>query len=565
MRRFIRLLLCVLLFAAVAVQAQAIEASEVTGVCTVASGGSCQVTLTALIQVDTPVEELTFPVPAQAMSLTLNGSRVRGKRTDTALLVDITKITGGMAGNFSVTLTYTLPDVIVYPEEGIPQMQLPILAGFAYPVSKLSFSVNLPGVITTEPAFSSGYHQTGIEEDLHFEVNNASVTGYSVRSLKDHETLTMLLPVDPQMFPRNTAQITATAFDDWGMAISVVLALVYWLLTMRCLPPRRVTSPVAPEGYTAGQLRSVLTLGGMDLSAMVLSWAELGYVFIQMDRHGRVLLHRHMQMGNERSTAERKRFAKLFGQKEMVDCSSMHYAMQCKKAAAQAGAAQALADLRTGNPRIFRGLCALTGVFAGMSFALTIGTGAILKWFLVILLAGAGGVCCYLMQQWAECLFLRERRKLWLALTMAGVFLLFGAAAKQLPMALTVLLIQALGGLMAFYGGRRTEEGRQLMSQTLGLRRYLRKVSREELARICSEDPDYFFTMAPYALALGVDQAFANRFGQMKLDRCPYLTTGMDGHRTAQEWNELMVRTLERMDWRYQQLLTENLRRLLRR
>ena len=71
--------------------------------------------------------------------------------------------------------------------------------------------------------------------------------------------------------------------------------------------------------------------------------------------------------------------------------------------------------------------------------------------------------------------------------------------------------------------------------------------------------------MAPYALALGVDAAFARRFGQLKLDRCPYLTTGMDGHRTAEEWNELMCRTMDAMDWRYRQLSSERLRRMFRR
>ena len=55
-------------------------------------------------------------------------------------------------------------------------------------------------------------------------------------------------------------------------------------------------------------------------------------------------------------------------------------------------------------------------------------------------------------------------------------------------------------------------------------------LSEEALRRM---DPDYFHTMAPYALALGVHKRFARAFGTRKLSSCPYLTTGMDGHRTA--------------------------------
>ena len=72
-------------------------------------------------------------------------------------------------------------------------------------------------------------------------------------------------------------------------------------------------------------------------------------------------------------------------------------------------------------------------------------------------------------------------------------------------------------------------------------------------------DPDYFHTMAPYALALGVQHRFTKAFGPRKLSSCPYLTTGMDGHLTAAEWMRLMERAVDSLDARHKRMPIERL------
>ena len=47
---------------------------------------------------------------------------------------------------------------------------------------------------------------------------------------------------------------------------------------------------------------SRLTFTGADLTMMVFSWAQLGYLVIHLDDNGRVMLHKRMDMGNERSS-----------------------------------------------------------------------------------------------------------------------------------------------------------------------------------------------------------------------------------------------------------------------
>ena len=60
-----------------------------------------------------------------------------------------------------------------------------------------------------------------------------------------------------------------------------------------------------------------------------------------------------------------------------------------------------------------------------------------------------------------------------------------------------------------------------------------------------------------------MDKAFAKRFGNHGIPTCPYLTTGMDGHRSAAEWSALMRKAVAAMDSRRKQLPKERLQQII--
>jgi hypothetical protein len=65
--------------------------------------------------------------------------------------------------------------------------------------------------------------------------------------------------------------------------------------------------------------------------------------------------------------------------------------------------------------------------------------------------------------------------------------------------------------------------------------------------------------MAPYALALGVDRAFAKRFGKLAIGSCPYIFDGGDSTLRATQWNNQMRRVLKGMNTRPEQSRLEKL------
>lgn len=546
-----------LLITSVAPVYAATGATSVQGVAAVSSNGSCHVSLTVAIHLDTPVEKLAFPVPEDARNITLNGSSAKTRRSGGMLQVDLSKVVGASAGDYTVAIGYSLSDITHVNEENKPELTLPLLCGFAYPVENLSFTVTLPGVISETPVFSSGYYQQGVESNMTVEVSGATITGSVDMELKDLETLTMTLEVTEQMFPGVIQRQWRSNFDNVAMWVCAALAVLYWLVFLHAAPTVRSRSTTAPEGFTAGQLGSILAGQGGDLTMMVFTWARYGYILIQMSDQGRVVLHKRMEMGNERSSYEQKLFRQLFGKRRMVDGNSFHYASLCRKAAASSGNVKSLYRKFNGSRRIFRILCTAIGLFAGISLGNALSGNAILGFLLALIFAVLCAAASWIIQDWIRGIHLNGKDSLIHALICAGVWLVLAILGGDFSIAFAVVLGQFAAGLFCAYGGRKNTSGRQLASQVLGLRIFLRTAPKEQLHRMLSADPDYFFHLAPAAMALGSGEAFAKRFGKRRLSGCPYLTTGMDGHKTALEWYQVMQRAADSLDARYKRLFLE--------
>ncbi len=548
MRRFLTGLITALVILSLAVTALgAAEASHMGAYATVSSDGSCSVAMTVTVRLEQP-GKLTFPVPRNASNITVNGSRVRTQVTDTARVADLSGLLRGMAGEFTFTVNYRISDAIYTREDGVRELQVPILSGFSYPIATMDFSVTLPGAVEEKPHFVSGYHQADIEQYLSFSTEGASVSGTALQALKDHETLMMTLPVSEEMFPKTEVLTPDMAFCNMAMAVCAALAVLYWLLFLRNGVSRAEAQPVGPEGYGAGQLGSVLTLRGADLTMMAFSWAKLGYLQITRQRRGDVVLHKQMDMGNERSDFERQVFRKLFSRRLSVSTSGTFYAELSNSLAKQKPQLAALMHPRTGNRLPFRILAALVGLFGGVNLGIALSSGAALKWFLTILLAAGSFAGSYFAQNWAEGLLLRDRRKLYLGLFLGACWLILSFAAGDTTTGFVVFFAQIVFGLMHTFGGRRTEAGRQAAADVLGLRRYLMTVSPDQLQHICRSDPEYFFSLAPEAMALGLDRIFAKRFGSIRMPECPYLHMVGGNPTTARQWSALLRDTAQVMD-----------------
>lgn len=549
MRKFLVLsiLICVIFGLGIHAHA-ATEASSVSIYATVSNDGSAQVTLTANIHLDQTQENMQFALPKEAGNITVNGSRARGRVENGLRQVDISGIVGKATGDFALTFTYSLPDLIVTNPVGQLELQMPLLSGFTYPVRALELSVTLPGSITAKPAFSSGYHQANIEKDIYCTTSGATITAVSQVEMKDHETLSMSLLVSEEMFPQ--PRIIAPDFKTVNTFTLIfwAAALIYWAIFLRNLPSLPAIKPTPPEGYNAGELSSALCLQGGNLNMMVFSWAQLGYLQIHLQPNGKVFLYRQMDMGNERSAYEQRCFKQLFLRQSRVDTGTLRYGELYRSIEKLKPNLSPLMHQKTGNSRVFQYLTAACGALGGITVAIGLSTGAALQWILIIVLGFFALFSSLRIQQWAVNLFVPDRRPLWVSFGLCGGWLALSALAGQFPTGLGMVAGQLFAGLLSALGGRRTPSGRQVMGDILGLRRYFKKVSQEQLWQICRNNPEYFHQLMPYAMALGADSAFAKRFGKLPIGPCPYIFTGTDATMRATQWQGLMRRVLQGMN-----------------
>ena len=294
--------------------------------CSVAAGGSCDLEMTILLYLDEGAKP-AFPIPAEATDVTLNGQRGSVTLSGENKLLSLSGITGGNAGTYEMRIHYSLPGVVDAGQEGL-MLTLPLLSGFEYPVEELRFTVTLPSQVTTEPVFTSSYYQELIAAQLEVSVEGNTLTGQT-HSLKDHETLSLQLPVTDEMFPQLAVTVRVMGVMDVVVLAFAALTLLYFLLTMRPKRLHREQRTTAPDGVSAGDLQMWFTGKGVDFSLLVVTWAQLGYLRIQVDRYGHVQLHKRMEMGNERSKFENRCFRNLFGARQTVDGDKLLKILSC--------------------------------------------------------------------------------------------------------------------------------------------------------------------------------------------------------------------------------------------
>jgi len=524
--------------------------------------GVADVTMTVRLRIDSAVDSLYFPLPLNATDIRLNDGGVNSTRGSNAIQVKLGSDVTNYVGDHVLTFKYKIPNVVRNIED--PQtkkknltLDLPLLSGFEYPVGSVSLTIMLPEQIDGRPVFRSTYHPDDIDKVLSYTVSNNMITGLIMQQLKDHETLSMTMVVPKSMFDGVHISDREGNPEVIPMVVAGLAALVYWILFLRGAPLLRERRNSPPEGITAGELGSRLTMAGTDLTAMVFSWAQMGYILIQLDDRGRVWLHKKMDMGNERNPFEVKTFQTLFGRRDIVDGTGGRYASVARKLSKLNPARKNMTNPKCGNMLIFRLLMCAVQLFCGVCYAMNF-TGKLgFQIILVPVLAVLGAAMGWLIQGGMYRIHLRFRVPAVISLVLGAVWLGLGIWCGQWLIGLCSVLVQLLAGLMAAYGGRRSGLGRQNATQILGLRHYFKTVDREDLKRIQDNDPEYFYNLLPFAMALGVDMAFARRFGKQKMGACPYFICGVTNKLTAEEWTRFFRETANILDERWRRMEVE--------
>lgn len=518
--------------------------SDVQITCTLQENGKASVTQQIEITFASLVNQVRFGFPADARNPEVEGRKTRTSEQDGVLYLTV-ESDGGFTGVHTFTLSYTQTG-LVSMEETEQLLTLPLLAPQDYRIAALQFNVTLPQSFDGQPVFLSDYHGEQIEDTMTVTNQSSVITGMVNTLVQDHDALTMTLKLPDGYFSGSFGSGGSGTVLIVIIFLLMALTVLYWWRTLRSARLRVQARTLPPDGVNPGDLPYLLSGGSADFNMLVSYWATLGYLSIHVTAEGNVLLLRRMEMGNERRAYERKLFDLLFDGTDHCDGASTRYKRTGEKAMSVIPRywGRRLYSKKSGSPVVARVLSALICALAmlpamdamapdklhGLMMLVAFVSGAALGW-LSHYTWGA-----WYLSDWLRCGIGAGSALLLLILGGSG-----GAALVMTPAVALALLI----GQQTTHGGLRTAYGDQVVSQTLGFRRFIRNASEHHAIQMLRRDPQYYYKMLPYAQAMGQGQRFAGLFRDVRMEPCQWYDAGDDTPDTAGAFYAHYCETLE--------------------
>lgn len=505
--------------------------------------GSVQVTADIKLNITKMAEEVVIPLGKGASNCYVNGVRMTVRKVQGVPAVKMHS-DAGVIGDLQLNVTYQLSKCV--DADGI--FSLPLLpASYAYPIESLSFQVTLPGKTEEKPQFTSGYLGEDADNYLKTQQEEAVISGDLLSAMRDHDSLTMTLQMPETMFSRRSAGGGTDKTIRVILLMGLLLMILYWALRLSWKPVRVGFQSHPPLGETAGETEALLTGGNISFSLMVLTWAQMGYLTIRRGRN--ITLHRRMDMGNERSNLEIRAFERLFRRRDIVSVEGQDFARLRAHMDAQRFRARGQFAKNSGNPAIAKVLGLILGAAAGVGIGDGLFPPMQVRFLVLIPCALAGIWASFLVQKGMCALWGRNKGPVWAGGLALLLGTLLGVKGDLTSMAMLWALIEVLAGGFAMFGGRRTEDGRRTVQAELGMIRFFCGEYKEQHQGAQARNPSYYYDLAPYALALGVDRQFARKFQKMALPPCGYFVCHTRDNR-AKTWQKVLRETVDLMDGR---------------
>lgn len=401
--------------------------------------------------------------------------------------------------------------------------------GWIFPIDAISATVHLPRAVPAAELKAYGYTgaQDSRERTLTADVHDGGAEYAATRELHSNENMSIVLE-----FPKGVIAAPTTAqrvrwwlADNWNIllaALGLAALWVYYVPVWRRhgrdpKPGPLVAEYEPPDGDSAAALRYVQRMGYDDtcFTAGIIGLAAKGSLHIREEARKRfVATPRTIAAGTELAPDEKLLHDALFADGvELVFTQSEHTRVQAARTAHQ----QAL------KTAFFRKYFLTNSIWLVPGVAITLASawlaslgGAGGTGFLVVWVAVWGGAVAGLFAlAWHGG---PKAVGVWLMFLMFGAFELVGIAelGKAAGYAIMPLLVALVVTNVLFYLWLKapTQLGAKLLDRIRGFHWYLGVAEKQELdSRYKPEArPDLFSAYLPYALALGVGNAWAERF-----------------------------------------------------
>lgn len=400
---------------------------------------------------------------------------------------------------------------------------------------KLTFSVTLPKEFNAESlGFSIGYMGSeGYDpKELTYSVEGNTILGEMNRELYAYEAVTMRMEL-----PQGYFDVPDIRTPDWILmgviGAMVLLGFILFLMFGIDNKPVKTVEFFAPEGMTPAEIGYINdgVTDTRDIVSLLIYWADKGYITIEKYGSG-FRINWRSALGPDAKPFETYIFGQLFARGPSVTSGSLKYKFYNTVQYAQRMVTD---EFKTEDNRVFTKaseklkprmtlLAALPVVITtivlisrgemGLLFGLTFG--AMLSIFLLLPLF----ILIGLMRSWRG----RPRRTRLLGLIVSlvfffGVIFAFAAIAQgsayEPALPWTAAAATALLGLFAALILKRTPKGTEWLGKIQGFEDFITRAEKDRIERLVWENPNYFYSVLPYAYVLNVTDEWIRQFEEI--------------------------------------------------
>lgn len=512
------------------------QVDQVSADAVVSENGRTTVTERIQLTFDEPETRVTIPLPDGDLShISGEDYRCRVNKTDAGVDVVFSS-----SGGFSGTQTFTVRYTVAAPSDAAAEeirYALGILSSrWEKDVGLCSFQISLPASRTAlpedfvlSPQVLSGYYGTLSQEESQLTVSGNLLSGSArERMAYDSISVEMTLPGGYFTVRRAAIPVVSVTYVSLVMLGIALLCFLYWRLKLRT--PRQSISLrfLPPGGLLPCQLPQALDGASCDLAALMLEWANLGYLSIQITPGGTVALTRGIAMGSERSRAEQRLYRQIFAGKRRVAATPKRFSGAAAqfRAASRRSLNRVIFDRTGGNVVFVQIPCrVLLAVSIGYMAARLLPEGAGFTVLAVLIGILGFAYSIYFHSCLAAWRALRRFAPITgLVLALAAVLLGLGLVSGAVLEVGIGLLACGFSALATSSGPRRSQRGRDLMAEAKGCRMLYHQISWQRLQVLVGQNNRFYQRQLPMAVALGADRALAKRCERLPVPQPEWIT-----------------------------------------
>ncbi len=399
-------------------------------------------------------------------------------------------------------------------------------------MERVDFQVNFPKPVdfTNEPPQAyRGMRGSTSQKEVDISFSGNTISG-STQNLSPYEGVTVLQILPKGYFVGARNDVGGELPIVFGAAAILLAALLcFWFFgrdnklipVVSFYPPQGLDS--ASVGYVADEAAD-----SKDLTSLLIYWANMGIMSINQPSKKDFVFEKTGELSPDAPAYQRTMWEGLFDSRDRVELNDLKNTFYTTVNAAK----NALTSYFSVEERrlYYKQSTFLKGLFTFLTAGATFGFGyycgymvegssdavfsAILPTVAVVAVMGFFN---RMVSQWNTMSIVKKFfRAFWFVIVMVvvfGLFYIFVADDPITPLyAILIILCIMFTGILAVFMKKRTKQGYNWNCEILGLRNFIKMAELDRIKLLCQENPNYFYSVLPYAYVLGLTDVWAKNF-----------------------------------------------------